>query len=197
VPPWSGGADPALIGETPQNPYWTWPDVGGDTTAFGGYLGSVYVSDCQRELFSSTIANVMFARLQGPYYALVSRGTVARGPFISATCEAALPYPLNTSLITIDEQLHVSVSVPKPTADAPVYLALTAPQAGAIVVQTGFGDVSICPTCDFAAPDCQAATPSVPVPVPPSFHVRWDVPTGAVVPAVVSRAFAWIAAAVP
>jgi hypothetical protein len=91
----------------------------------------VYVSDCQRELFSSTNANVMFARLQGPYYALVSRGTVARGPFISATCEEALPYRLNTSLITIDEQLHVSVSVPKPTADAPVYVALTAPQAGA------------------------------------------------------------------
>jgi len=37
----------------------------------------------------------------------------------------------------------------------------------------------------------------VPVAVPPAFHVRWDVPTGAVIPPVVSRAFDWIPAAVP
>jgi hypothetical protein len=197
LPPWTATGDPTPIEETSNNPYWTWPNVGDDTTAWSGGFGSVFIADCHREVFNSPASHVTFARLDGPYYAYASHATVARGSFLADTCEAARPYGLDANLIAIEGQMRIVIATPQPTATHPVYLSLSAPGPGMIVPVTGFGDLSICTSCDFTAPDCQPAAPSVPISVPEVFYVRWDLPTGAVVPAMPTRDFTWAPAASP
>jgi len=194
--PWTASGDPVSIVETSRNPYWTWPALGNDSAVWSGYLGSAVIADCRHEVIDWLVSNVMFARLDGPYYASVSRGSVARGPFVADSCETARPYALDPDLITSSDGLHITAAVRRPVdADTSVFLSLSAPSSGVIVPQSGSGTISICASCDFATPDCQPVSSSAAISVPQTFHVRWNVPTGAVVPQVVTRDLAWAPAA--